>query len=721
MEKKISVVIPVYNVEKYLAECLDSVIGQSFRDIEIICVNDGSKDGSRDILAAYAKKDSRIVIFDKTNGGLSSARNTGLDAATGKYVLFLDSDDLLHASDALSVLYQKAEDNSLEQLFFDAEVIFENDDVKEKNSNYIDYYKRKNNYEDITAGRELFSMLQSNWDFKPNACMQFFLRSFLTDNELTFCENILHEDEVFTLECVALSKRAAYINMPCLIRRIRDNSIMTTAQKAGSIYGYYYGIRKLIDFAEQHLSIMEEPFAGFYLQRIGVMMELAGRLYYKENETEKKQVAAGIKDRSKFEFAADMLAWEKIVSLKERLQYYITEKKSQQEKLKAAQNKIQNLSEQLKKEKETTAKIRKELSDELNIEKRKLEHIKKSTSYKVGRAVTWAPRKMKRVFKDNKEINKRKVYLIGTPEFGNLGDHMISETELEMLRTIYPMNDIREITMNEYWNVKEHLKEIISENDLLVFHGGGNVGNLWPKSEYIRRDAFSVWYKQKKIVMPQSICFTDDEDGEKELEESRKAYKVPNLLLCCRDEASYRFAQKTFPCDSLYVPDTVMFHKPLLGNREKSIREGAILCLRNDKEKALTEQEKTDIINIVSRKYSKVEELDTVGEKMTRETRKEGLRRFFDRLCAAEIVVTDRLHGMIFCALEGIPCIAMDNSYQKVLGAYKWLETLDYIHYITNVKELSKWIDYSWKENYVYPYKKYREKFEPLLQKLQKQ
>ena len=106
---------------------------------------------------------------------------------------------------------------------------------------------------------------------------------------------------------------------------------------------------------------------------------------------------------------------------------------------------------------------------------------------------------------------------------------------------------------------------------------------------------------------------------------------------------------------------------------------------------------------------------------MTRETRKEGLRRFFDRLCAAEIVVTDRLHGMIFCALEGIPCIAMDNSYQKVLGAYKWLETLDYIHYITNVKELSKWIDYSWKENYVYPYKKYREKFEPLLQKLQKQ
>ena len=716
MEKKISVIIPVYNVEKYLAECLDSVIAQTFQNIEILCVNDGTKDGSRDILAAYAEKDSRIVIFDKANGGLSSARNAGLAAATGKYVLFLDSDDLLHSSDVLSVLYQKAEVNSLDQLFFDAEVIFENDDVKEKNSNYIDYYKRKNNYEDITTGRELFSMLQSNWDFKPNACMQFFLKSFLTNNGLNFCENILHEDEVFTLECVALSKRAAYINIPCLTRRIRDNSIMTTVQKAGSIYGYYYGIMKLIDFAQQHLSIMEPPFVGFYLQRIGVMMELAARLYYKEDENEKRQVIAGIEDERKFEFAANMQAWEKIVSLKERLQYLANEKKSQQEKLKNVQNEIESLSEQLNKEKKTSAKIRKELSDELSKEKRQLEQIKKSTSYKVGRAVTWAPRKIKKVLKDNR--NERKVYLIGTPEFGNLGDHMISETELEMLKTVYSADDICEITMNEYWNVKESLKGQISENDLLIFHGGGNVGNLWPKSEYIRRDAFSIWKKQKKIIMPQSIYFTDDEDGKKELEESRKAYKVENLLLCCRDVASYRFAQKNFSCESIYVPDTVMFHKPLCSNRKSSSREGVLLCLRDDKERALTKQEKADIINIVRQKYSKVEKLDTVGEKMTRETRREGLRRFFDRLGTTELVVTDRLHGMIFCALEGIPCIALDNSYQKVLGAYTWLESLDYVQYITNVKELSKWIEYPWKDSYIYPYEKYREKFKPLLQKL---
>ena len=140
MGKKISVIIPVYNVEKYLAQCLDSVIAQSLREIEIICVNDGSKDGSRDILTAYAEKDKRILVLDKANGGLSSARNAGFNVASGKYILFLDSDDFLYASDVLSALYQKAEDNFLEQLFFDAEVVFESEDVKKQNSNYIDYY-----------------------------------------------------------------------------------------------------------------------------------------------------------------------------------------------------------------------------------------------------------------------------------------------------------------------------------------------------------------------------------------------------------------------------------------------------------------------------------------------------------------------------------------------------------------------------------------------------
>lgn len=103
----ISVIIPVYNVEKYLSRCLDSVLNQSVKNIQIICVNDGSKDGSLDILNKYAQKDKRIFVISQENKGLSGARNTGLEAVKGDYVFFLDADDYLHPQ-ALEVFYNIA-------------------------------------------------------------------------------------------------------------------------------------------------------------------------------------------------------------------------------------------------------------------------------------------------------------------------------------------------------------------------------------------------------------------------------------------------------------------------------------------------------------------------------------------------------------------------------------------------------------------------------------
>ena len=92
----ISVIIPVYNVEAYLPRCLDSVIQNTYRNLEIICVDDGSTDGSPEILRDYAQRDARITVITKENGGVSSARNAGLDRATGEFVAFIDSDDFVH-------------------------------------------------------------------------------------------------------------------------------------------------------------------------------------------------------------------------------------------------------------------------------------------------------------------------------------------------------------------------------------------------------------------------------------------------------------------------------------------------------------------------------------------------------------------------------------------------------------------------------------------------
>ena len=106
--KKISVIVPVYNVEDYLRKCLDSLVNQDFKDYEIIVVNDGSPDNSWDIILEYEEKYSKIIrAFKKENGGLSSARNFGLEKAKGKYVCFIDSDDYV-SLDFLSKLYNKA-------------------------------------------------------------------------------------------------------------------------------------------------------------------------------------------------------------------------------------------------------------------------------------------------------------------------------------------------------------------------------------------------------------------------------------------------------------------------------------------------------------------------------------------------------------------------------------------------------------------------------------
>ena len=114
---KVSVIIPVYNVEKYLRECLDSVINQTLKDIEIICVDDGSSDGSLKILEEYAQKDNRIKVLKQEHGGVSCARNLALGGAAGEYMLCLDSDDYLELN-TLESLYNRALNFDLDMLSF---------------------------------------------------------------------------------------------------------------------------------------------------------------------------------------------------------------------------------------------------------------------------------------------------------------------------------------------------------------------------------------------------------------------------------------------------------------------------------------------------------------------------------------------------------------------------------------------------------------------------
>lgn len=250
-EIKVSVIIPIYNVEKYVEACLQSVCEQSLREIEIICVNDGSPDNSMEVVEKIASKDKRIRFLEKENGGLSSARNAGLRIAGGEFVLFLDGDDALK-SNALEVLYHHMTENDLQQLFFEAEVVYDTPKIEHQNrKKYHTYYRRQQEYPNPLQGKEMLCRLVDNKEYRMSACLQIFERQFLMENRLEFEEGIIQEDNLFTPQALWAANRVMVLKEALYIRRLHESSIMMTKHPADSSWGYYMCMRELQKLIDQ--------------------------------------------------------------------------------------------------------------------------------------------------------------------------------------------------------------------------------------------------------------------------------------------------------------------------------------------------------------------------------------------------------------------------------------------------------------------------------------
>ena len=249
MAVSISVVIPVYNCEAYLKECLDSVLQQTEKNIEIICVNDGSTDGSMSILQEYSKNDERIRIIDKTNGGLSSARNAGIDMAKGEYIYYIDADDTIR-DDALKICQETCTRECLDVLFFDAETKYESDEDRNANPEYEGYYTRKKQYLSVMSGAELFSEMIQADEYRTSACIQFARRSFLRENNIRFVEGILYEDNIYSLSMLLRAKRVMHIPERLYHRYVHKNSIMTSVKDVSRLYHSFLVFKNILDDLE---------------------------------------------------------------------------------------------------------------------------------------------------------------------------------------------------------------------------------------------------------------------------------------------------------------------------------------------------------------------------------------------------------------------------------------------------------------------------------------
>lgn len=216
---KVSIIVPVYGVEKYIDKCLDSLVKQSLKEIEIIVVNDGTKDNSQKIIDKYVKKyPDKIKSYIKENGGQGSARNYGLKKAMGEYIGYVDSDDFVE-KDMYKKLYNKAKDDNYDI------VVCGNYNVSEDYQNKnIDTFI--NNYN--TDLENIFFGKMAVWN-------KIYKRDVLIKNKLEFKEKVWYEDLAFTIKAIINSNTFAFINEPLYDYLIREGSTMNNSNVARNL------------------------------------------------------------------------------------------------------------------------------------------------------------------------------------------------------------------------------------------------------------------------------------------------------------------------------------------------------------------------------------------------------------------------------------------------------------------------------------------------------
>lgn len=232
---KVSLIIPIYNVEDYLEKCLNSLIGQTYENVELILINDGSTDRSLKIAEKYAEVYKQIKLINQKNGGLSNARNTGIGVAEGEYIFFVDSDDWLELN-AVQEIVTLMKRDELDLCLFGANSYLS--DEKGLQRQFGKDYDYSLMYKGVYRGKELFKMLYINREFKASACMYAVKREIFVKYGLIFKEGIIHEDELFTPFVFYFAKRAELTQKKLYNRRIRKSSIMTDTKAIEHMKGY---------------------------------------------------------------------------------------------------------------------------------------------------------------------------------------------------------------------------------------------------------------------------------------------------------------------------------------------------------------------------------------------------------------------------------------------------------------------------------------------------
>ncbi|BCN29024.1 glycosyltransferase [Anaeromicropila herbilytica] len=642
----ITIIVPIYKVEDYLNKCIESIRKQTYQNIEIILVDDGSPDKCPQICDKYSEIDERIRVIHQVNGGLSSARNRGIDIAKGKFIGFVDSDDYIEPT-----MFERLYDG-IQRYDCDIAICRHYVEVKDKLLIDMPPVDRECVYDSKIANQYLI---------EDKA-----IRSYAWDK--------LYKAELFHKIRFPVGRN--YEDIATTYKLFDQAKVICQLQS----YEYYYQIRE--NCISDNRSIDK-----WYKNCRDIVISMSERYEYFSNKRDLK-----LKELSFAKLVPYLITYMK---LGYQLRSY---------------HDLDHYKQFLKKHKE-------EISRNPYISKKNktiaLCLTYPNTICSIGIPIMDRMKKVSMIGKVYHKVNdfilirkkfdfslqqgkKLRLFLFETPCFDNMGDHAIAyagKMFFEKLTQEIPEIQIIEVSGWDTLMAVRQLKKEKRKNDVFICQGGGNMGNLYLFAEEFRRKIMKAFSDHVIIVFPQTIFFTEDKHGLRELEKSKKIYnRCSKLTLLARDQVSYDRMKKSFKCRVIPMVDVVTSIDATEYAAKK--REGSIICLRSDKESALSKEDNKKIRIICEQFFLNSLITDTVTlEDINVEERDDALKAKWSLFGKAEMVVTDRLHGMIFSLITGTPCIVLGNNHHKVKETYNTLAKCDYLYYVDSIDEVASTIE----------------------------
>lgn len=271
-----------------------------------------------------------------------------------------------------------------------------------------------------------------------------------------------------------------------------------------------------------------------------------------------------------------------------------------------------------------------------------------------------------------------KIFILLSTDYSNLGDHAMTYAQIKFLREHYPTHEIIEVLVGDTMSSLYGIKASLSEHDLITLKGGGNIGVEYFREELIRRVIIEYINNCKIVMFPQTVYFPNNDFGCKEFMNTMSVFNGnPQFYSFLRDKVSFNMIKDALKKKFL-TPDIVFSLKNIRVATE--VRNGALTCLRSDVEGIYNENDKKMILNVLKSFFNEVHQTDTIRDYKIEVREREGeLLSIWREISACEVLITDRLHGMIFAAILGTPCVVLNTYNHKLRAQYEWINDLNYI------------------------------------------